>query len=225
MLATTNIRARSVLVVAMSLLTVGCNEAIMPRNYPRAMAPKYAVGDTWKADTGRTGQVKQVQDDGTVMFNSWLGFIGGAPAYRWTDGAVEEIGATNDNTTGRRGAVLMGAGWQFLSFPLEVGKEWQSSGEGFGPGPDGGKSQRHHHYTIRCKVWSYEDVHTQAGTFKAFRMTIEWGGLTPGYSFRDAHIFWWAPEVKFMVKERSTRSSWELASYDVRVPGSVEGGP
>jgi hypothetical protein len=71
---------------------------------------------------------------------------------------------------------------------------------------------------------SYEDVQTKAGTFKAFRMTIEWVGLTPGYGWNDLNVLWWAPEVKFMVKRRSKGSNWELASYRVREAGSVEGG-
>jgi hypothetical protein len=55
-------------------------------------------------------------------------------------------------------------------------------------------------------------------------MTIEWVGLTPGYRWSDVNVFWWAPEVKFMVKQSSKSRNWELASYRVREPGSVEGG-
>jgi len=209
-------------VFLISLLTSACSEAITSRNSPRAMAPKYAVGDTWKADNGWTALVRKVDPDGNVLFGGWLGFIGGAPAYSWRDGAVEEVGATIENVTGRRWTVLTGSGWQFLSFPLEVGKEWHSSGEGYGLAPDG-RGQRHQYFTINCKVWSYEDVTTKAGTFKAFKMTIQWNVLTPGYSFRNDHTFWWAPKVKFMIKERSPVRDWEMASYRVQEPGSVEG--
>jgi hypothetical protein len=187
-------------------LLAGCAE--VEDRAPIIQAPTYQVGDTWSLSNGAVSRVIRIEDDGAVIFTWSLGFVGGAPRYRWRDGTVEELG-TREGDLHRRLIALGGSGWQFLNFPLEVGKSWHFSNVGYIFG-------RAHHFTVSCTVWSYDDVHTQAGQFAAYRMTIEWAGQTPEYRFSNLHNFWYAPAVKFMVRERSTDFSWELLSYELR---------
>ncbi|SRR6266478_12380 len=193
------------------VVVMGCSQTVSTSDVgrtPSVAAPRYEVGDTWTLSNGTVSTVVDIQDDGTVVFTGGLGYVGGARRYRWKDGAVEEAG-TREGDIARRFVVIAGSGWQFLSFPLEVGKSWQFSKGGYISG-------RPHQFTIACRVWSYGDVQTPAGMFKAFRMTVEWTGQTPEYRFSNTHIFWYAPAVKFMVREQSTIHSWELLSYRVR---------
>jgi hypothetical protein len=202
------------LTAALVLALAGCS-SVASGPFPVAQAPGYAVGDTWTLSNPRGGagnrnvvsRVIDVQDDGTVVFTGGLGYIGGARRYRWKDGAVEEVG-TREGDIAQRFVVLAGSGWQFLSFPLEVGKSWQFSKVGY-------LSGRPHQFTIACRVWSYEDVETKAGTFQAFRITIEWTGQTPEARWSDTNVFRYAPAVKFIVKQRSVNFNSELLSYDV----------
>jgi hypothetical protein len=197
---------RTFLATMGSSVLAGC--ATVESRGPIVPEPIYHIGDTWTLSNGLISRVIKIEDDGTVFFTNGLGFVGGAPQYRWKGGTIEEIG-THEGDLPRRLVALGGSGWQFLNFPLEVGKNWSFSNVGYIWG-------RAHHFTVSCRVWSYEDVQTKAGPFGAFRMTIEWAGQTPEYRFANVHSFWFAPAVKFMVKERSTEFNWELLSYRLR---------
>jgi hypothetical protein len=206
---------RRTLIAALILALTGCS-TVASGPSPIAQAPTYQVGDTWTMSNPRSGvgnrnvvsHVIDIQDDGEVIFTGGLGYVGGAPRYRWKDGAVEEVG-TRERDIAQRFVVLAGSGWQFLSFPLEVGKSWQFTKVGYSYG-------RAHQFTVACRVWPHDDIQTKAGTFKAFRMTVEWAGQTPEYRLSNLHTFWYAPAVRFMVREQSTNFNWELLSYRVR---------
>lgn len=202
---------RVLITFLLSVMVVGCGQAVTSPTVsgPVVAAPSYQVGDTWTLSNGVVATVRETRDDGVVIFTGGLGYIGGR-RISWKDGVVEVIGVTERQMA--RGTVLVGPGWQFWNFPLEVGKTWETSGKGFIGG-------RVHQITVVCKIWSYEDVQTKAGTFKAFRTTIEWHGNSAGYLFRNTHTVWYAPAVKFVVKEHGPPGlniDRELVSFSVR---------
>jgi hypothetical protein len=198
------------LILLLGLAGAGCGPTISGSSdgSPVAVAPTYHVGETWRLSNGQIARVHRIDSEGGVMFSGGFGYIGGGRRYRWTNGSIEEVGIQGSDITARV-FVGLGPGWKVLDFPLEIGKTWHFSGTAFIHG-------RPHRMNVSCRVWSYEDVNTKAGTFKAFRITIEWNGINPDYQFTNLHIMWYAPAVKFSVKEQSIFNDYELVSYSVR---------
>jgi hypothetical protein len=85
-----------------------------------------------------------------------------------------------------------------FSWPLWVGKTWQPSYTY----QDLGRGRKFGGVTFNHRVIAYEDVTVPAGTFKAFRIDG-----TPVSSAASFFTYWYAPDVKLVVKLVSRRTS------------------
>ena len=74
--------------------------------------------------------------------------------------------------------MIIGPGWRFLEFPPALKRSWDISGTAVIRGAS-------HRMTVVSRVISYESVRTRAGTFMAFRLTIDWHGIHPDYTFKN----------------------------------------
>jgi hypothetical protein len=178
-------------------------------------APTFEVGDSWRLSDGREIKVIRVDDAGmartgdvrdcpacVVHFDKQFGFSGTI-----SDGNGKPVDVT------RVQGAFVGPNWKFYDFPLETGKSWSFSAQGFFRG----QPQR---YDVTITVKSHEDVKTKAGTFKAYRLQQDWRSRNQfGADFTWSNTVWYAPEVKGTVKFASTNINareWELLSYSVK---------
>lgn len=101
-----------------------------------------------------------------------------------------------------------------IKFPLEKGKKWSYTHlAGEHGGPD--FSKRSIERTTTFEVVAYEQVTVPAGTFWAFKVvaTVE-GGSTLRIYDRGTHTYWYAPDVKQIVKSNEYRiGTMELKKY------------
>jgi len=126
------------------------------------------------------------------------------PLEKWGDRGGEPA-----DSRGGAVFVIIGPGWRFLEFPPALKRSWDISGTAVIRGAS-------HRMTVVSRVISYESVRTRAGTFMAFRLTIDWHGIHPDYTFKSTHVVWYAPAVKFAVKEEAYYNTWELVSYSLK---------
>lgn len=185
-------------------------------------APKYSVGDTWTVKAGsdtREVKVLKVGDDGTI---DMLGFLPGCPTCVFQVDRNLRILAIQDRAgkpadPTQIDFLPMGAQWQFYEFPLEPKKRWDFSAVGFLRG-------RNENYEVSNRVERVEEVKTQAGTFKAYRIARDWvlkGGRAQVRlnDVRWQTTTWFAPDVKLFVKTTTTNprgQDQELISYSVK---------
>ncbi len=181
--------------------------------------PTYSVGDTWTRKVGdqmRESKVVKIDDGGTWFTGgrldcpTCLSYVDqNLTLLRLTDADGKDVDVTNMRF------IPIGAAWRLFDFPLEVNKVWQISAQAFFRGTP-------YRYEIDCRVVSYEDVGTPAGTFKAFRVRRDWtyrsihGG---GYDVRWTDESWFAPDVKNVVKFTSSGrgvEQSELVSYGLK---------
>ena len=170
---------------------------------PSAERPTYAIGDRWIRGDGvfRLARI----EDGAYVFSAGphnevhlsqrLGFA------KWVGAArVVAFDPPLD-----------------LEWPLRVGASGTIAGRWTTPKSDGWRPTR-----TTWRVEAYEDVVTQAGTLKAFRITysIEFAG---GAQRSEATV-WYAPEARRFVKASSADLpvfSYSLASLDRPAPPAV----
>ncbi|MFQ5897949.1 MAG: hypothetical protein ACE5JN_06855 [Candidatus Methylomirabilia bacterium] len=88
-----------------------------------------------------------------------------------------------------------------LKFPLLVGKRWQHS---YTRAVGKDVTQR----SLHAKVTAYERVTVPAGTFAAFR--IETTNRRLDRALPAYETYWYAPEVKFIIKYESREFGWEF---------------
>ena len=180
-----------------------------------AEAPVYSVGDTWKRSNGTEVTVVKV-DDNSYVFRG--GRLDCPTCLTQVDkrltllGVMDADGKPVDVT--QLQGVFIGPTWRFYEWPLEVKKNWTVSGTRTWKGTP-------QNLTADITVKSYEDVKTKAGVFKAYKMEYRWTGRNAGVdrSFAWTNTFWYAPDVKQVVKAISTSSGfqeWELESYSLK---------
>ena len=104
-----------------------------------------------------------------------------------------------------------------IEFPLKVGKKWkytyQRKGSTRGPGRDNIQAQH--------KVVAYESVTVPAGTFQALKISVKLEAAAGGTGSRMITIpekmyFWYAPEVKQLIKIIQWGKTWELKKYKIQ---------
>ena len=166
-----------------------------------ANCPKMVVGDSWKysgPDRGRgrdiyTGRIVYVEEDG--------GFDIEVTAKKQDYTRVSHY-----DSDCRR--IYSPSGQRSLDFPLFVGKEWSEEYE------DTDVTGKKRKYKDTCKVKGYEKVTTKAGTVEAFK--IHRKHMIVSTSEFATSVYWYSPEVKFIVKEKpSWRIGRELISYSL----------
>ena len=200
----------------------GCSVATpaSPGSYGQ---PQYCVGENWKFSHGGVQRVVNVAENTVVMT--------GAPIARCPGCLFVLDGNLALRTILRRdgqAATAMdmdylpfGEGWRFWEFPLAVGKEWRISAKALV------RRSESVRYTAAVKVSAYEDVTTKAGKFKAFKVWRRWnailGGVGGGNGLDWSESWWFAPEVKNVVKFETTipvevpgGPQWELVSFELK---------
>ncbi len=180
--------------------------------------PKYVVGDEWKYSNGEAQKVVRAEAELVVLQRS--GYAGRPDClYHWNStGDLLKIERPDGTPPARiSGTLPVGKGWKSYDYPVEVKKEWRFTGTGL--------TQRGSiRYTADCRVEAYEDVTTKAGTFKAFRVSRQWGAIDPTVQsprpFTWHDTIWFAPDAKGTVKYKSSNprapEDWELASLSLK---------
>jgi len=194
-----------------------CIDGPLPASGQPYGPPKYCVGDTWTFTGGRVQRVVSVDADSVVMT--------GYPMLGWScPGCLFDLGKDltlrairqpdGDSPDVTRPFLPVGEGWRLWDFPLTVGKSWRLSARAF-------IANFPRVYTVDFVVQGYEDVRTQAGTFKAFKIFRKWHWEQTQLGSADwGDVMWFAPSVKTMVKLKQATATnanpWELTSYDLK---------
>jgi hypothetical protein len=174
-----------------------------------AEAPTYFVGDKWRFSNGVAVSVKRIDENGVTFAGGFNGCRG--CEYRVKDGRLGVFGPDGGplENLSHHGFVPAAGEWKWWEFPMSVGKSWQFSGLAYRWG-------RAHHVTVKTHIWSYEDVKTPAGVFKAFRLGRQTDYLNPDGGFTVEEAVWYAPAVKWTVKSQANGGNWELVDYSVK---------
>ena len=175
----------------------------------KAQKPEWKIGDQWQYAQklpGRSGTLKRevIRED----------VVDGTPSYVMRVGSNENS-YTKDllalQVTLQRGKVVTKRNppYQFLSWPLEAGKEWRSV---FILENIEQKSSQTLDYQI--VLANFADVKVPAGNFPSFKIEV--------YSSQNGSLLaeeWYSPEAKWFVKERIYLSEGvreeELTSFKV----------
>jgi hypothetical protein len=179
------------------------------RAQEKCEAPILNVGDEWSYKNSRDEQWKQK----VLAIENGVYLIQYGKEIRGFDMKTMNLiflinGEKREKFTGSRG--------QVLNFPMFIGKKWtkivslayaytQWQKEGF---------------LEQYSVSAFEDIQTEAGTFRAFRIEYRqqrmatWGDYAIG-------TYWYAPEVKTIVKRVEKKAgnmpSMELVAYKVQL--------
>ena len=171
---------RSALIAWLVLGPMGCATSPDPANPPpRAERPTYALGEKWIRNDG-VYELIRIEGD----------------RYIFSAGPDREIHLTRDlfpATVVKGARSLTFSPPPRLPWPLEVGKAETGVGVVAGWG-----------YGLRydVRVEAYEDVPVPAGTFKAFRVSID-GSHAGSKDHRLVLTTWYAPELRQFVKTES----------------------
>lgn len=176
-----------------------------------ADAPKYSVGDTWVLTDGREISVVRVDATGFAV----KGIYSSCPhcLLHYNPNLVPLNATEADGTPvhfAKLPSLLVGPGWRYYDWPLEPGKTWSFSTQGYTRG-------QLQNVEVASAIKAFEEVKTKAGTFKAYRIQRDWSMNWPGFSGSNwSDVTWWAPEVKWAIKSKSRNTDWELASYSLK---------
>lgn len=149
---------------------------------------------------------------------------------RWEVTALDEDGyrlsqcedktAYIDNDTGRVFKIVSDDGYKLvrfkpglptLSFPMEVGKTWNDTYEGY-TNADGAQWQG----DTTCEVEAKETVTVAAGEFEAYRVACTDNWSAPPFSGESNSTTWYAPAVGGVVKsvnKQDAKWNMELEAY------------
>jgi hypothetical protein len=208
------VRLRSVLVLSLLLLAAAAVADAQPRVEP----PTYSVGDRWLRSDGAWDLVRIDRD-----------------RYVFSNGPGAEIHLTRTLAVAR-----WARGGRFfeldppveLQWPLKVGRVATAETRWITHGCPAGCPRR-----ITLSVDKYEDVKVPAGTFKAFRISLEsgppdrfrdqWSRTHPG-AWHAALTLWFAPEIGRYVKVVADRDfggwsagGWTSVLLDVERPAPL----
>jgi hypothetical protein len=172
---------------------------------PVADKPIYNPGDTWVyvKDDGKKVKLEflRTEDDKYIFLKN---------------GKKEVVMDADLCDTGRKAKGRFPG--PIIKFPLMKGKTWDYTHKfGKQAGPDvtkGGPVER----TSVYEVTEYEQVTVPAGTFRAFKIvvTVEMGVIGKG-QYRGTHEYWYAPEVKQIVKSSEYKiGTMKLKKYKLR---------
>jgi uncharacterized protein YxeA len=103
-----------------------------------------------------------------------------------------------------------------IKFPLKQGKKWEYTHlSGMHGGPD--LSKRSTQRTTIFEVVDYEQITVTAGTFWAYKITATVEGGAGLEVKRGTHKYWYAPEVKQIIKSSEFRiGTLELLKYKLK---------
>lgn len=212
---TTLLRHAAILLVLGSAAGLSAAHAQVSGPSPVAEAPPFKVGDEWRWTGGGRRRIIAIEGEYTVTPLSTQG-CQNCRAYRDKNLTVVKL-------LDKEGKIVVNdssVGYKMLDFPLTVGKQWDSDVSLVNR-----TTKVAEPYKNTFRVEAYEAVRTQAGTFKAFRITHIQKRTHSSFS-ADAgkdwrETTWYSPEVKAIVKrEVNTKvewgADWELESYSLK---------
>jgi hypothetical protein len=193
-------RKIDVVAVSLAFILIGLTAAVLTAQEQTFEAPKSTVGDRWefvRRDRATyTMTIVEVSETGSV-----------ATATLWPD--LRFHADHNGTTTKVEGdpskitpvIASFANGWQWLQFPLHVGKKWSFDVQGSTA-----------HFTVDVKVKKLTTVKTKAGTFEALHIDTCWRNNDSRWS-DCGYQYWYAPSVKRIVK-RETPNTWTSSLTD-----------
>jgi hypothetical protein len=177
--------------------------------------PERRVGDTWVRSHGLVVSVVQAGPEGTVERGHMRSCPGCLSHFdregNYTGRITDPEGHPVD--VSRLPGALVGGGWRFFAWPLEVGRTWLFSGTGY---VDGELVR----VFVTAQVRAREPVETAAGRFDAFRIHYAWERRDPaGKRLSWTTTSWYAPAARHVVRFTTTSPTgeeWELVDYKLR---------
>jgi hypothetical protein len=162
---------------------------------PTAERPRYAEGDYWiYAEDGKDGKITFLREE----TDRYIFEKGGTQV-------VKDFNLTTiEKTTG-------GYPGPVIKFPITVGKWWNYE---FEADSDTG-TKRWTGRIAKYEVESYEQIAVPAGTFWAFKIAVNIVGSKFQHAVGSAN-YWYAPEVKNIIKGSYKGKMWELKQYEVK---------
>ena len=209
-------RSRRLLTAAVPGLALAWLAVAAPGAHAQtAEAPVRRVGDTWARSHGLVITVVRADERGSVE----RGHVRQCPTClshfdrdgNYTGVVTDAAGAPVDAAAFP--GILVGPGWRFFEWPLELGKTWLFSGQGYVPGA----AVR---VFVTASVRQIEDVETVGGTFRAFKLRYDWERRGEvGERLAWSTTSWYAPAARHVVKFTTTSPTgeeWELVSVRLR---------
>jgi len=200
-----------------TLITVVWFIAVLASNARAQSAdpPRFSVGDTWVRSNGIVLTVTRADDSETII----RGFYGAAcpDCLVTVDKDFKPVAVTDAEGKALDAARLrglpLGKGWKLFNWPLQTGKAWTTSGH------LASRMGTPLAVSVDVRVLAFEEVTTQAGTFKAYRIEQAWRSVSSERTDGWINTFWYAPEVKANVKfepNDARQVAWELVSYSLK---------
>jgi hypothetical protein len=161
---------------------------------PTVERPMYSEGDYW-VYAGDEKEVKLTfvrEEENRYIFEK-----GGAQV-------VKDFNLTTikDKSSGYPGPII--------KFPLAVGKWWDYEFQ-----VEDTLTKKEPVRIAKYAVESYEQITVPAGTFWAFKITFTIVGKKFGHTLKSGD-YWYAPEVKNIIKSSSKGELFELKHYKVK---------
>ena len=153
--------------------------------------PTYTVGDFWIFTTadGEDVKIEFLKEE--------------KKRYYFNKNGVQTIKDFNLTPKQSKGLGYLGP---VIKFPLEVGKLWTYNYRGK-------LTSKGSKFRIaRYNVIAYKQITVPAGTFWAFK--VEVNKETEGGKFKGSHTYWYAPAVKYIIKDSSKKKE-RLKKYKV----------
>ena len=180
-----------------------CPELGQAQTKPRAERPTYALGEKWIRSDGIFELIRIEKD--TYVFSA---------RPNWEIQLSRDLGIARV----QRGDIAFELSPPLeFKWPLEVGKSGFQNSTWLTPRTSG----RTHPVSIQWKVLDYEDVQVFAGTFKAFHILVT---ITDQGGRGNENHFWYAPEVRQMVKAEGMVGilKFQIAGLDRPSAGPIQ---
>ena len=180
-----------------------CPELGQAQTKPRAERPTYALGEKWIRSDGIFELIRIEKD--TYVFSA---------RPNWEIQLSKDLGIARV----QRGDIAFELNPPLeFKWPLEVGKSGFQNSTWLTPRTSG----RTHPVSIQWKVLDYEDVQVFAGTFKAFHILVT---ITDQGGRGNENHFWYAPEVRQMVKAEGMVGilKFQIAGLDRPSAGPIQ---
>ena len=189
------------LLLAVTILPASICAQTLPKTVER---PEVRVGDRWKIERKDAKTKLVIQTDETA-----IGAVSATKLDVTINGAPGVM--TPDLTLLDGPRLAYDNGYQFLRFPLEIGKKWEFKTTWHNKG-NGNKGRTE----MEVAVKSQEKVRVAAGEFEALRIEgVGYMNFSTGGSRRVQVTYWYAPAAKAIVRfewvDRSDDFITELA--------------
>jgi len=168
-------------------------------------APVWKIGDRWDLTGDVTITVASIDESGYgVKYIT----SGGESILICEKSSLNRLYSVEKN----RRVKYDGRNRRLFNFPLEIGKSWTDKFI-VKPASLGGRETT---YLETFTVLGWEEVEVQAGKFKALKLEYkqEKVGETGGGPKEGKLWYWYAPDVKYMVKCQYEKSDYWNAIYD-----------